>query len=96
MSVVATTRPSAIAIRPSTPREGDSGDRWNYDIGFAVRDNSTGWTTITVPLSSFYGAPSNATGATLTLSAIDQIRFFNNAAPVAVKIRVDRIEAIQQ
>lgn len=79
-------------------REGDTGDRWSFDLGNAVQNDDPlfPWTLITVPLGSFYGESSNAPGATLTLSAIDQIRFFDNAVAAQVKMRVDRIEAVVQ
>lgn len=77
-------------------REGDAGDRWSFDLGTAVQNNNSAWVLITVPLSSFYGESSNAPGATLNLSAIDQIRFFDNSVAAQIKIRVDRIEAVVQ
>jgi hypothetical protein len=77
-------------------REGETGDRWSFDLGTAVQTNHSNWTTITVPLSSFYGESSNPSGAVLNLSAVDQIRFFNNAINASVKLRVDRIQAISQ
>lgn len=93
-----TANPASIAndtIRVQL-REGETGDRWSFNIGTAVQNNSSTWTTITVPLSSFYGESSNPNGAVLNLSAIDQIRFFDNAINASVKIRVDRIQAISQ
>lgn len=77
-------------------REGETGDRWSYNLGTVVQNHRSGWTQVTVPLSSFYGESSNPPGATLNLSAIDQIRFYDNAIPAQIKIRVDKIEAIAQ
>ncbi len=77
-------------------REGDTGDRWSYDLGTVVQNNNSAWVQLTVALSSFYGESSNPGGAVFTLSAIDQIRFFVNGVSAQIKIRVDRVEAIAQ
>jgi hypothetical protein len=96
-SVVNPTSIANDAIRVQL-REGDTGDRWSFNIGSAVQANSSSWTPtqITVPLTSFYGESSNPSGATLNLASIDQIRFFVNGVAAQIKIRVDKIEAISQ
>ncbi len=53
-----------------------------------------------MPLSTaggaFYSETGNASGAAFTLSAIDQIRFWDNSVSGQVKLRVDKIEVIRE
>jgi len=78
----------------------DDGERWSFNIGTAVQNNNSTWTTITASLSSFVvdggTQKSGGTAGVLDLSMINQIRFFDNAINAQIKIRVDRIEAIKQ
>jgi len=78
----------------------DDGERWSFNLGTAVQNNNSTWTTITAPLSSFVAdggtQKSGGTAGVLDLSMINQIRFFDNAINAQIKIRVDRIEAIKQ
>jgi len=79
-------------------REGETGERWSFDLGNAAKIGS--WQQITVPFGSLYpdgGNPSGDHTGAFDLEAIDQIRFYNNAyTGSSVTISVDRIEVLKQ
>jgi hypothetical protein len=78
-------------------REGETGERWSYDLGNLAKASSS-WQTVTIPIASFYADGGTASGTTgvLDLQLIDQVRVFNNNYTSAVTIGVDGIQAVQQ
>jgi hypothetical protein len=76
-------------------REGETGERWSFDIGNHCKVGS--WQLVTVPISALYadgGNPSGTAGV-LDLHLIDQLRFYNNSHTTPVTISVDGLVSVQ-
>lgn len=78
-------------------REGDTGERWSYNLADQLKDDV--WHLVTIPIAALTldtaGGTATGRGGEVDVDLLDSVRIYYNSAAEGITISVDQLEALR-